>query len=205
MRIEGSRKKKLEHFWTYYKSPFLIILAAAVVLVYFTIAAMTEKEPVFTAYLFDAHAGTEQETAVAEFAEFAEIDTKKNAVTIDASFLLADSSAGNYTMTSLAKFYTEIGTAELDVCMMTEGSFKTYAKSAAFLDLRSCLDGEQMEKYGESLVYADGIPVGIRGNDFDWVRKTGGYEDGPCVFGILYNSGHVENSVKFLEFLDGRA
>lgn len=197
-------KKKMEYFWTYYKYPFLIILAAAAAAVYFIFAAVTEKESAFTAYLFDAHAGVEQKAAEAEFAEFAGIDTKKNAVTIDASFLLADSSAGNYTMTSLAKFYTEIGTEELDVCMMTEENFMTYAESGAFLDLRSCLNEAQMEKYGELLVYENGIPAGIRGNDFEWVTMTGSYEDGPCVFGILYNSGHVENAVKFLEFLDGR-
>ncbi|WP_346909959.1 hypothetical protein [Faecalicatena orotica] len=196
-------KKKLEYFWTYYKSPFLIILAVSVIAGHFIYAAATEKESAFTAYMFDAHAGSGQDTAAAEFAEFAGIDTSRASVTIDASFLLADSSAGNYTMTSLAKFYTEIGTEELDACMMTEETFKTYAGTDAFLDLRSCLSEKQIERYRESFVYEKDVPVGIRGNEFDWIRQTGGYEENPCIFGIVYNSGHVENAVKFLEYLDG--
>lgn len=200
MKIEGNMKKKIEYFWMYYKFPALAAAAVAVILIYFVYAAATQKEPAFTAYLFDAHTDVGQDRIAEEFAEYADIDTKEYAVTVDTSFLLADSSVGNYTMTSLARFYTEIGTENLDACIMLEDNFMSYAQSDAFLDLRSCLSEELLTHYRESLVYVEDVPVGIRGDEMALVKETKSYEDETCVFGILYNSGHVENAVKFLNY-----
>ena len=185
----------------YYKFPLLLIVGGIAVLLYFIHAGITQKEPVFTAYLFDAHTDMDKEAVEGAFAGFAGIDAQET-VTVDTSFLLADPSAGNYAMVSLARFYTDIGTENLDACMMLEDNFMAYADSDAFLDLRTCLSGEQMEIYAEELVYAGDVPVGIQGNDMKWVLDSESYEGDACVFGILYNSRHVENAVKFLEFLN---
>lgn len=186
----------------YYKFLFLMVVGAAVILVYFIYAAVIQKESAFTAYLFDAHTNLEQTAVEEEFTSFAGIDTEEYAVTVDASFLLAGPSAGNYRMTSLAKFYTEIGTEELDVCLMLEENFMAYADSNAFLDLRTCLSEEQIGQFKGKFIYVDDVPVGIKGNHMKWIRDSESYEGDACVFGILFNSGHVENAVKFLGFLN---
>lgn len=145
-----SRKEKLDYFWTYYKWPFLGIIAAMIIVTYFVHAAVTEKEVGFSAILFDCH-GTANESRMEDaFAEYAGIDDGQYDVQINTALLLSDSNSGSYTMTSLSKFYTDIGTEELDVCVMLEDNFRTYAKSDCFFDLRTCLSEEQLEMYKDT-------------------------------------------------------
>lgn len=203
MKERRGIQKKAEYLWTYYKFQALLLTLVILGVFYFAHAAVAEREPAFTAYLFDAYGDINQEIVETKFAESAGINTKESAVTIDASYLIADSSVGNYAMTSLAKFYTQIGTKELDVCLMTADNFLTYAKSGTFLNLQECLSEELLIRYEEKFVYENGEPVGIRGDGLKWIEQTRSYPDTECIFGIVYNSEKVDNAVKFLKFLDG--
>ena len=178
---QGNWRKKLEYFWMYYKIPFLAVLGVCVVIVYFGYAKITEKEYAFNAILLDIHTNAQEEMLEEEFADYAGIDTEEYDVLISTSLLFSDSSSGNYAMTSLARLYTQIGTEELDVCMMLENDFTEYAGADAFMDLREVLG-----------VYNEGL---------DKIQEIGGYSDETSVAGILYNTKHVDTAKQFLEYL----
>ena len=193
-------KEKAGYFWMYYKLPFLAVLAAVLITVYWVSAAAGEKELAFKALLFDSHGGTQEEILDEEFRAYAGID-KSREVSIFTSFLLSDSPTGTYAMTSLSRFYVEVGNEELDVCGMLEADFKNYAKADCFMDLRSCLGKEMLEELKEYLYCRNGVPIGIDAKALPGLKKAGCYEDETALLGILYNSQHVETAVQYLEYL----
>lgn len=202
---QGTWKKRLEYFWMYYKIPFLAILAGVVVVTCFIYAKVTEKEYAFNAMLLDIHTNVPEEMLAEEFADFAEIDTKKYEVLISTSLLFSDAASGNYAMSSLARFYSLIGTEELDACMMLEDDFIKYAGAGSFLDLREIYTEEELQEFPELYTDDAGQVLGIYGDDLPKIKEIEGYQDPDtrCLAGVIYNTRHVEHAKKFLEFMGG--
>lgn len=200
--VEGSWKKKLEYFWMYYKLPLFAVVGACLIIGYFAYAKAAEKEAAFSAMLLDIHTDVQEEVLAEEFADYAGIDTKKYEVSVSTSLLLSDSTSGSYTMASLAKFYTQIGTESLDVCMMLKDDFITYAESDSFMDLREVFTEEELEKFSELYTDAEGQVLGIYGTDLPKIQEIEGYEKESSVVGILYNTEHVDTAKLFLEYLN---
>ncbi len=197
-------KKRLEYFWMYYKIPFLAILAGVVAVTSFIYAKVTEKEYAFNAMLLDIHTNVQEEMLEEEFTGYARIDTKKYEVLISTSLLFSDAASGNYAMSSLARFYSLIGTEELDACMMLEDDFIKYAEAGSFLDLWELFTEEELDAFPG--LYADekGRILGIYGNELPKIKEIGGYSDADTrsMAGVIYNTRHVEQAKKFLEFLN---
>ncbi len=202
---QGTWKKRLEYFWMYYKIPFLTILAGIIVASYFIYAKAAEKEYAFNAMLLDVHTDVREETLAEEFAEYAEIDTKEYEVLISTSLLFSDAASGNYAMGSLARFYSLIGTEELDACMMLEEDFIKYAGADSFLDLREVFTEEELEAFPEQYTDEEGRVLGIYGDELPKIKEIDGYSnpDTRCLVGMIYNTKHVEQGKKFLEYLGG--
>lgn len=202
---QGTWKKRLEYFWMYYKIPFLTILMGTIVITYFIYAKVTEKEYAFNAMLLDVHTDVQEEMLSKEFAEYAEIDTKKYEVLISTSLLFSDAASGNYAMSSLARFYSLIGTEELDACMMLEEDFIKYAEADSFLDLREIFTDEELGGFPELYTDGEGRILGIYGDELPKIKEIDGYSnpDTRCLAGIIYNTKHVEQGKKFLRYLSG--
>ena len=184
----------------YYKLPFLAVLAAVLIATYWVSAAAGEKQSAFKALLLDSHAGTQEEILNQEFRNYAGIEDSRE-VSILTSFLLSDSSAGSYAMTSLSRFYVEVGNEELDVCGMLEADFKKYAKADCFMDLRRCLDEKMLDELEGCLYRRSGIPIGIYTEALPGLKNAECYENGEAILGIMYNSRHVETAAQYLEYL----
>lgn len=195
-----SRKKKIEYFWMYYKIPFLIVVGVCVVVFYFGYAKLTEKEIAFQAILFDIHTDTSDTVLEEEFARKAGIDLKKEDVLISTTLLLTDATS-NYAMTSQAKFYSLIGTEDLDVAMMPEENFVNYSKADAFLDLREVFTEEELAAFPALYTDESGKVIGVYGNDLPKIRELSGYEENTAVIGIVYNSRHVDTAREFFYYL----
>lgn len=200
---QGTWKKTLEYFWMYYKIPFLAILAGVIVLTYFIHAKVTEKEHAFQAMLLDIHTDVREEMLEEEFAEYAEIDTKKYEVLISTSLLFSDAASGNYAMSSLARFYSLIGTEELDVCMMLEEDFIKYAGADSFQDLRELFTEEELETFPERYMDEEGRVLGIYGDTLPKIEEIEGYSDPDtrCLAGVIYNTRHADHAKEFLQYL----
>ncbi len=198
---QGNWRKKLEYFWMYYKIPFLAVLGVCIVIAYFGYAKITEKESAFNAILLDIHTNTQEEVLEEEFADYAGINTKEYDVLISTSLLFSDASSGNYAMTSLARLYTQIGTEELDVCMMLEDDFTEYAGADAFMDLRDVFTEEELARFPKLYEDDDGRVLGVYNEGLEKLQEIEGYSGEVSVAGILYNSNHVDTAKEFLEYL----
>lgn len=200
---QGNWRERLEYFWMYYKIPFIAAVLIVAVIIYFGYAKISEKENAFSAILLDVHTDVPEETLEEEFAGYSGIDTSEYDVTISTSLLFSDSSSGSYAMASLARLYTQIGTEELDVCMMTEEDFEQYAQAGSFLDLRDIFSEEELEQFPKLYTDGEGKVLGVYGDDLPGIRRIDGYSDNETesVGGILYNTRHSETAKQFLEYL----
>lgn len=199
--VKGSWKDKLEYFWMYYKLPVLVTLGVCFFVGYFVHAKLTEKESAFEALLFDIHTNAQEEELSEEFAGYAGIDTDEYEVVISTSLLLSDANSGNYTMASLAKLYTQVGTESLDACMMLESDFENYAEADCFADLRDIFTEQELEQFDQVYTDEDGQILGIYSSSLSKIQEIGGYEDAEGILGIMYNSTHTDEAKAFVEFL----
>lgn len=195
--------KKLEYFWTYYKFPLLLTVAAVIVVSYLGYAKLTEKDMAFQALLFDIHTNVSGEELEKEFAEYASIDRKIKDVEITENLLLADGTS-NYAMTSQAKFYALIGTEDLDAVVMLQDNFINYAKADAFLNLREVFSDEELQKFPELYQWEDGRIIGVYAEQLPKVQAIGGYgnEGDRAIVGIIYNTQHLDAARQFMEYLN---
>ena len=109
-------------------------------------------------------------------------------------------------MTSLSKFMADIGSELLDVCGMLKEDFIKYDGSQIWMDLRECLSEEQSEKLKDRFLTADdGRVIGIMADKLPVLMADGCYTgtDTQAAVGIIYNTPHKEQAIKYLLYLAG--
>lgn len=201
-----SIKNNLEYFWMYYKLPFLAGVVVVVLAVYFLVASLTAKDTVLSAMLIDCHTEMSGEKIAEEYMEATGLNQKKYQVQIQNNLMFQGTDSGNYSMTSLSKFMADIGSELLDVCGMLKDDFIKYDGSDTWMDLRECLTDEQskvLEDY--FLMTDDGRAIGIMADELPILKADNCYTstDTEAAVGIIYNTPHKEEAVKYLLYLAG--
>ena len=197
-------KNELGYFWLYYKWQFLAVLSVVLLFLYFGVSALTEKKTVLSVMLLDCHASCSQEEMEERFLEDMGFDRKTEKVEVQSSLMLSDASSGNYAMTSLSRFLTEIGSGKLDLCGMVLQDFEKYDKSGTFLDLSLILPQEllaRLENY--QIRTEDGRIIGLDPKGLPVLADCGCYEEEAAAVGIVYNTTRKEKTVEFLAYLAG--
>lgn len=201
-----SIKNSLEYFWMHYKLPFLAGLVVVVLAVYFLVASLTAKDTVLSVMLIDCHTEMSGEKIAEEYMEATGLDQKKYQVQIQNNLMFQGTDSGNYSMTSLSKFMADIGSELLDVCGMLKEDFIKYDGSQIWMDLRECLSEEQSEKLKDRFLTADdGRVIGIMADKLPVLMADGCYTgtDTQAAVGIIYNTPHKEQAIKYLLYLAG--
>ena len=201
-----SIKNNLEYFWMYYKLPFLAGVVVVVLMVYFLVASLTAKDTVLSVMLIDCHTEMSGEKIAEEYMEATGLNQKKYQVQIQNNLMFQGTDSGNYSMTSLSKFMADIGSELLDVCGMLKDDFIKYDGSDTWMDLRECLTDEQskvLEDY--FLMTDDGRAIGIMADELPILKADNCYTstDTEAAVGIIYNTPHKEEAVKYLLYLAG--
>lgn len=201
-----SIKNNLEYFWMYYKLPFLAGVVVVVLVVYFLVASLTAKDTVLSVMLIDCHTEMSGEKIAEEYMEATGLNQKKYQVQIQNNLMFQGTDSGNYSMTSLSKFMADIGSELLDVCGMLKDDFIKYDGSDTWMDLRECLTDEQskvLEDY--FLMTDDGRAIGIMADELPILKADNCYTstDTEAAVGIIYNTPHKEEAVKYLLYLAG--
>lgn len=201
-----SIKNNLEYFWMYYKLPFLAGVVVVVLVVYFLVASLTAKDTVLSVMLIDCHTEMSGEKIAEEYMEVTGLNQKKYQVQVQNNLMFQGTDSGNYSMTSLSKFMADIGSELLDVCGMLKDDFIKYDGSDTWMDLRECLTDEQskvLEDY--FLMTDDGRAIGIMADELPILKADNCYTstDTEAAVGIIYNTPHKEEAVKYLLYLAG--
>ena len=201
-----SIKNNLEYFWMYYKLPFLAGVVVVVLAVYFFVASLTAKDTVLSVMLIDCHTEMSGEKIAEEYMEATGLNQKKYQVQVQNNLMFQGTDSGNYSMTSLSKFMADIGSELLDVCGMLKDDFIKYDGSDTWMDLRECLTDEQskvLEDY--FLMTDDGRAIGIMADELPILKADNCYTstDTEAAVGIIYNTPHKEEAVKYLLYLAG--
>lgn len=149
-------KVKLAHYWHYYK--WHVIVAAAVLFFVFDYAysVITAKDVVLQVGMIDCYSNSENtEEYEAQVAELLGIDTKKEEVFLDNSYLITLEA----DITSTEILYVRLAAQELDVMMADEDTFDNYSLNDIFVDLRDYLSPEQLAYYEDSFYYIDYVEI----------------------------------------------
>ena len=199
-------KNNLEYFWMYYKLLFMAGMIIVILILYFLITALTAKDTALSVMLIDCHTEMSGEELAEEYAKAADIDQKKYQIQIQNNLMFQGTDSGNYSMTSLSKFMADIGSELLDVCGMLKDDFIKYDGSDTWMDLRECLTDEQskvLEDY--FLMTDDGRAIGIMADELPVLKADNCYTstDTEAAVGIIYNTPHKEEAVKYLLYLAG--
>lgn len=151
----GTFKERLSYFWYYYKWYVLGTLFAILLIASFVHQLVTSTDTVFNAVMLNASLMTEEETYAEEFAEYLDIDPKEENVMFDTSIRIIEDSMDDTSYTSVMKLATYTAAADIDVMVTDTDSFRKYANSETFYDLRDILSAEQLEKYEPYFYYVD--------------------------------------------------
>lgn len=202
MEKDKNLRGKAEYIWNYYKIPIVVAIIVVLIAGSFVVTAMKQKEQALHVMLVDCHTSVDEAAMERDFIEYANIDTNQYDVLIDTEFMF-DQSAGNFSMTSLSRFYADIGDKKLDVSGMLENDFINYCKTDCFLDLTEHFTKQQITDLDEYL-YRDGEKIlGIYTTGLPLLSDMECYTSDKAVLGIVYNTEHLDQAVDYLLYAAG--
>lgn len=193
-------KNRISYFWEFYKWPCAAGLVLVIACSSFLYAKASAKETELEVMLFDCYSTYSDEELAELFAEnMPDLDTETEGLEILSTLMLADKSS-NYAMTCVSRFYTDIGTGDLDVCGMLEEDFETYSHADSFLDLSTVFTEAELKTFPRLYKSEAGKIIGVYADDLSGMQEADAYTDSDtnAVIGIAYNSGHVELARSFL-------
>lgn len=200
------KKNNLSYFWNFYKWQIMAGVVAAVLGVYLLGSALTKKECALSVMLLDCHSDVSQEQMEEELLQALRLDGTEYAVSVENSLMIADTGSGSYAMTSLSRLLADIGSEKLDVCGMLEDDFLKYDEAGTFMDLRECMEEQELRVFGDALFRTeDGRITGIYADKLPGMQRHSCYEtpDSRGVVGIIYNTKHLETAGEYLMYLAG--
>lgn len=148
-------KKKLEYFWEYNKLKVFIVTFLVIMLSSMIYHAVTQKDAALWVAMIDC---LQDDALAAEYqanlAEALEVNTAREEVILDASYLL--SGATDFADNSLTEALSvRVATGEIDAFMAGEEFFSAYAVGDVFVDLRTILSPEDITYYEDNFYYID--------------------------------------------------
>lgn len=195
------KKNDISYFWSFYKWQIIAAAVVAALGIYLLCAARTEKACALSVMLLDCHTDISQQQAEEALLAALQLDEKQQSVSVQNDLMIADTDAGTYAMTSLSRFLSDVGSEKLDVCGMLEDDFLKYDASHTFLDLRECMDAQELNKFGDYLLCAeDGRVIGIYADGLPGLQRDGCYDaqGSRGVVGIIYNTKRRETACAYL-------
>lgn len=151
----GTPKEKLNYFWYYYKWYVIGGLIAIILIGSFVYQLVTRTETVFEAVMMNATLLTQDEIYAEEFGEYIGMNPKEENVMFDTSIHVSEDSRDEISYTSIMKLTAYTAAGDLDVMVTDTDSFRKYANSETFFDLRTILTEEQIAKYEPYFYYVD--------------------------------------------------
>lgn len=203
-------KEKIGYIWEYYK---LWIIGTLVIVIFSSsmISSMVKNSRptyLYATFINASSYGNEDFDLIADFADYADVNTKKEQLSLDTTLQLSEGEEyDEMTYNSTMKLYAQIVAKSIDVMVMGKTIIDDYAAQDAFLALDETLPSDLYEKLQDQILTANNengtsYECGIDISDSVVLQRSELYADTQTpVFSIVSNSEHVENAIVFLEYL----
>lgn len=168
-------KGKLNYFWDYYKIHTVVCVIILVIAITLIHDITTAKDSIFYAFMFHS-SQVSGESLASSFAEYADLDTENYECLIDTSVNISLKTYSQYDMAAAQKLTALVQAGDLDIAMMDSDVFYNHALSEMFLDLRTVLGEEELDKYRDYLYYVDRAEVLLAEEDSYYVDDAEGSE-----------------------------
>ncbi len=149
-----TRKGKLEYFWYYYKVHTIagiFILIMAITLIH---DMVTAKDFIFNCEMINSFQ-LDADALENSFAEYAGLDLEEYDCYIDTSTSLSLTTYDQYNMATVQKIMAQMQSGDLDALVFDSEIFNNYSLNGMFMDLRTVMSDEELEKYKDQLYYVD--------------------------------------------------
>lgn len=158
---QGTLKQKYQYFKDYYRTPLIIFLLAALFVGILVYKFVTSKDSAFYAVLLNCSPYQDNEWLQEEYVDYAGIDLNEYTVTFDTGVYFKCNSTDEDSYITIQKLDTYTGAGQLDVMLGAGDEFAYFANSVLFMDLRTVLSEEQLQKYEPYFYYIDASVLDI--------------------------------------------
>ncbi len=152
-------KAHWDYFWDYYKI-HVIVAVLAIVFVVTLVRDISDNKPyALNAIFINSNSMSPADNIAAGFIEAQGINTEEEQVYIDPAVTLTPTGLSQNDIATVEKIYAMIAAKELDVCVAAPDIFRSYCENEMFLDLREALSAEEINEYGDRIMYVDNAEV----------------------------------------------
>lgn len=152
---QGTFKQKYQYFKDYYRTPVIVALVIAVLIGHLIYSLATHKDSALYALMLNCVQLEKNEGLTEEYAQYADIDLEKYTVDFDTGIFYNLNSSDSDNYNTIQKIVTYVGAGAVDVMLGGGDEFTYFAYSNMFLDLRTVLSEEQLQKYQPYFFYID--------------------------------------------------
>lgn len=154
-----SLKGKLAYFWDYYKIHTLVAVCLLIVAISVIHQLVTNKDYALYAAVINTGTTSYEDTTSGKWAEefgaYAQVDTNKYQVLIDATMVLTENSDPQIRMANQQKMVAMMQTGAIHTLIAETETFEEYAQFECYYALEDILSAEEIEKYQPYFYYTD--------------------------------------------------
>lgn len=149
-----TRKGKLEYFWYYYKVHTIAGIFILIMVITLIHDMVTAKDFIFNCVMVNSFQ-LQAQTLENSFAEYAGLDLDEYDCYIDTSTSLSLTTYDQYNLGTVQKIMAQMQSGDLDVLVFNSEIFNNYSLNGMFMDLRTVMTEDELEKYKDQLYYVD--------------------------------------------------
>ena len=150
-------KQKFLYLWEYYKVPAIIVTAIVIFSISFIYHKVTEPENLVNGMFLNIYSELSDTSTVGlkqDFLESQDLDPAKYDVSFNDSMNLVGNDTTDYD--TRQAIWVQCGAGAIDFMVSPLNYITNYAYNDFYIDLRTVLSKEQIEKYGPYFLYVDG-------------------------------------------------
>lgn len=160
MSLKGKGvKAHVSWFWSYYKWPVAIIILSLILVISVVYSIVTRKPEAANVIMLNVEGQSSllnTDPIVEDIADKADVDLDEYSISLDMSGHLTPGGATDSAeIGQQERIVTYISAKNLDVLACDAYNFVSYANIGAFVDLRTVLSDEEIEKYEPYFYYVD--------------------------------------------------
>lgn len=187
-------RKRLDHIWTYYKIPIILVLIVVYMAAYIGYRQATRKEDVLYLALVNVSAGQDlTEDLTAGFLEQQGLSSEKQQVYFYNGLLLSEDADPQYAYASRMKIMGALAADQLDVVLMDQEARDAFVQEEYLADLRT-LDPSLTREEG---LDESGLWMDVSSSP---LLEAAGFSD-RVYLGVIRESPNPDRAAAFIHYL----